>query len=564
MIRLHRFVNMQLSGLAALTVALVGCRSPEPSCINRYFLESTYSFDASPPPGASRRDSFADASDVDSSEPESAGARSAGDPKNEGRLPPPNEPLRLPPGLPGADVPPLRLPPLPSDATDAERRDVIRGLYPPLPVVDELPAWQVGLNERPLTLGVLQELALENSPVLRQASADVEVARGAMIQAGRPPNPSLGYQADTVRTANTNGYHGGYVQQTFVTAGKLRLAQEAAMVDLQNARISLRKARVEVASDVRANYFAAIVAREQLRLAEALAQFIEQIYETQIDLVEGGESAPYEPMQLRVLTLQSQANIVQAQREYESQWRQLAASLGLPDLPPTELAGSPDMPAPVIRYDQALALMLANHTDLAIAANSVGQARLLLRLAQVTPVPNVDAYVAVQHDYTFDPGTTTYNLQFGGDFPVLNRNRGNIISAQAQVYRAEQTIAQVRNDLTRGLADAFARYDASRVLLSSFRAQALRDQVRAYRGVYERYRNDPVGVQFNDVVVAQQVLAEALTQYVNDLGSQWQAVVELGRLTQVDDIYTLGVGTRDAPLPDLETLRTEELLPPLP
>jgi outer membrane protein TolC len=269
-------------------------------------------------------------------------------------------------------------------------------------------------------------------------------------------------------------------------------------------------------------------------------------------------------MQLRVLSLQSQANVVQAQREYESQWRQLAATIGLPDLPPTELHGSPDMPVPAIDYQQALATMLENHTDLAIASNAIGRARILLRLAQVTPVPDVNTYVAVQHDYTFDPGTTTYNLQLGGQLPVFNRNRGNIISAQAQRYRAEQTVAQVRNDLIRSLADAFARYDASRVLVNSYREQALRDQVRAYRGIYERYRNEPAGVQFNDVVVAQQVLADTLRQYVNVLGDQWQAVVDLAELTQVDDIYTLGAAVQVAPLPDLDEAPTEEPLPPLP
>jgi cobalt-zinc-cadmium efflux system outer membrane protein len=96
---------------------------------------------------------------------------------------------------------------------------------------------------------------------------------------------------------------------------------------------------------------------------------------------------------------------------------------------------------------------------LAIAANTIGQAGTLLRLAQVTPIPNIDTLVVVQRDNTFFPGATTVNLQVGGEIPVFNRNRGNIIAAQAQLHRAEQTVDQVRNDLTGALADAFARYD---------------------------------------------------------------------------------------------------------
>src|SRR5262245_15146366 len=41
-------------------------------------------------------------------------------------------PLRLPRNLPGADAPPIRLPPV-LPKTDAEREELMRRLYPPLP-----------------------------------------------------------------------------------------------------------------------------------------------------------------------------------------------------------------------------------------------------------------------------------------------------------------------------------------------------------------------------------------------------------------------------------------------
>jgi cobalt-zinc-cadmium efflux system outer membrane protein len=73
----------------------------------------------------------------------------------------------------------------------------------------------------------LHELARQNHPGLKAASASIEAARGLMVQAGLPPNPSVGYQSDTVRTANTPGYHGAYLQQTIVTARKLGPSKEA-------------------------------------------------------------------------------------------------------------------------------------------------------------------------------------------------------------------------------------------------------------------------------------------------------------------------------------------------
>jgi hypothetical protein len=100
------------------------------------------------------------------------------------------------------------------------------------------------------------------------------------------------------------------------------------------------------------------------------------------------------------------------------------------------------------------------------------------------------------------------------------------------------------------------------MLAESFRAEALRDQVRTYRGIYERYRNDPQGIQFNDVVVAQQTLALTLNQYIDVLGNQWQAVVDIGQLLQVDDIFLMGDAVHVAPIPALDASDAEEVPAP--
>ena len=227
------------------------------------------------------------------------------------------------------------------------------------------------------------------------------------------------------------------------------------------------------------------------------------------------------------------------------------AALGTPQLELGELAGRIDMPIPAIDYEGAKALMLSQHTDVAIARNNVVQAQYLLRLARVTPKPNVNTYVAVQHDDTFVPGGTTVNVQVGGPIPAFNRNRGGIVAAQAQLTQTHAGVTLAENQLVAKLADDFGRYESNRRLTQQFQSEALRDQVRTYRGVYQRYRIDAQGVQFTDVVVAQQTLSTLLTQYVNILAAQWQAVVDVARELQVDDVYQLGELVPVTPLPEI-------------
>src|SRR5439155_13827061 len=108
----------------------------------------------------------------------------------------------------------------------------------------------------------------------------------------------------------------------------------------------------------------------------------------------------------------------QARRRYTAAWKRLAATLGLPALPPTEVAGRVDMPSPVYRCPTVAARVLSLHTDVFTAQNTLQKARYNLRLAQITPIPDVDVIVRVQKDYTTSPFNVTPSVQVGVPVPL--------------------------------------------------------------------------------------------------------------------------------------------------
>ncbi len=465
-----------------------------------------------------------------------------------------SDPLKLPPQLPGTQTPDL-IAPLRDKLDPQAYREELKKLYPEPSAIPTntmaMPEATAGVS----ALESLHELARQNHPGLKAAAADVEAARGLMIQAGLPPNPSVGYQADTVRTLNTPGYHGAYLQQTIITAQKLGLAAEAAAVDYANATVQQRRTWVTVMTEIRRAYFDVLAARQRMVLASAFFELTHRAYEAQIQLVTAGEAAPYEPLQLRVILTQARASVIKSQQESIAAWRRLAAAVGCPDLQATPIDGRIDCSVPAIQYEEALARMNAVHTDLEIAENAVRKQQTLVTLADRQVIPDVNVGFVLQRDYTFEPGATTYNLMLGGDLPVLNRNQGNRIARRAEAVKASQQVQHTRNTLTAALASAFGKYEANRQLAESFQAEALRDQVRAYRGVYQRYLADPSSVSFNDVIVAQQTVAQVLNQYLDILESQWQSLVDIGELLQVDDLMELGPLSQVASVPDI----TQEL-----
>src|SRR5947209_11335046 len=173
------------------------------------------------------------------------------------------ERLEVPPEIPGADAPPARVPRR-EEGREAERNRIINEIYGTLP---PLPADPVPTQGPRLDLAELQRRATELHPTIRQAMHAVGSARGAAIQAGLPPNPSFGFEADTIGSGGTAGQQGAKYEQLIKTAGKLRLAQEAALMDVVNAQVALRKAQIDLATQVRSAYFGVLVAEEYLRLA---------------------------------------------------------------------------------------------------------------------------------------------------------------------------------------------------------------------------------------------------------------------------------------------------------
>jgi len=466
--------------------------------------------------------------------------------------------LTPPPGVPGSGAPDIVLPPV------QKRQEVdaaINRYFPALPPLGSDPQPLPGPEGHALALADLQKLALTNSPVLRQAAAAVQAAEGAARQARAYPNPTAGFVSQS-GAPNTGPNYGGFVGQLIKTANKLKLAEAAALMDLENARLRLRKAETDLFTQVRQNYFAVLVAEENVKADRALAQLTDEAFTVLVLQLKAGEVATYEPMQLRVVALQTRGALVQARNAYNTAWKQLAATLGLPAMPLTELAGRVDMPIPRYHYDRVLAQVLSAHTDVLTAQNDIQKARYNLSQAQVTPIPDVNVQASVVKDYTPPGPPGTYaGVHVSVALPVWDLNRGNIQQSQGNLLKAVEEPHAARDDLTSRLADAFGRYENGRILLEMYRKDILPNQVQAFRAAVARHALAPEiekGVPgYNDVITAEQTLVSVVTTYLGALGDQWKAVVDVAALLQTDDLFqSRGEVWSVAAIPDLERLLT--------
>jgi len=189
------------------------------------------------------------------------------------------------------------------------------------------------------------------------------------------------------------------------------------------------------------------------------------------------------------------------------------------------------------------------------------KAKYTLQQAKLVPLPDVEVRLLVQKDYTTPPNQIAHSAQVTIPVPLWDQNRGAIHQAEWLLAQATVGPDQARNALTVTLADAFNRYQTAQQQVD-IAMQQIRDQVRVYRGIYERRQKVPGDVSFGDVVTAQQTLAGFITGYVTALGLQWQAVVDVANLLQTDDLFQAGRLHEVDPVPDLEHFPLHHLLAP--
>ncbi|HEY7326719.1 MAG TPA: TolC family protein [Gemmataceae bacterium] len=444
--------------------------------------------------------------------------------------------LKIPPGLPGSDAPPLpdlrRLSP-------EERLRTIQKLYPELPPLAPEPTPEPGPNGTPFTLADLQKLAVENSPILRQAVSDVKEAEGRLVQAKTYSNPTI---APFYLQPNNNnaaaGAPGVFLDQPISTFGKKKMQVAVAQKQLDNAELALKRARFDLTTNVRNAYFALIVAKETLRVNVALVYFTDEIYRLYTGYLAAGVIAEFEPAPLRAQAWSNRLIYKQAINNYVYAWMQLVAAIGLPQLPLTDVAGSIDRLIPYYDYDKVQGYILNNHTDVLTARNGVLIAQYNLKLAQITPFGDFDLQYGINKEVTVAPFAYYNTFMVGMPLPIFDQNRGNIKAAQAQLIRAVEESHRVENALTGSLATSYANYKNNLFGLEYYRRYILPDQMTYYRGMFLRRQADPTASPA-DLVTAQQALTLNVQNYLGILGTLWSSVVSVADLIQTPDLFQM-------------------------
>ncbi len=323
-----------------------------------------------------------------------------------------------------------------------------------------------------LGLAELEQLACQYNPTILRFSALVASSRGLAYQAGRMPNPTVGYQGQQIGSKGQAEQHGAMINQDFVRREKRQLDRSVATQEIAQAEQRLAAQQQRVLTDVRNAYYRVLYVQQQIRALEDLRTIAQKAVDIAKQLLAAEEVAKTDLLQAEVEKQQAELQLANAQYTSQAAWSQLSAVVGQPiQLQP--LAG--DFFALTENYDfeQTLAWLTSQSPDVLAANARIYQARCYLQRQIVEPRPNL----SVQGLYNFVDngigGKPDAGLAVGLPLPLWNKNEGNIQSARQELIAAEQMLAQIQLRIKQELATVMEQYNRAKSQASYLNEQIL-------------------------------------------------------------------------------------------
>lgn len=379
-----------------------------------------------------------------------------------------------------------------------------------------------------ITLTALKDLALQHNPTLTQASAQVGIARGKAIQAGLYPNPTAGYVAEQIGAEGTAGeLQGLFVQQEFVTAGKLAISQGKYTQEIRQAQVQHEAQQYRILSSVRSAFYHTLVTQRQVEVREELLKIAEDAHTTTRGLVNVGQANRADLLQAEVQVRRMRAAVRAAQKKLQGHWHELTAVVGVPEMAFVSLEGDPEIPDhQVLAAEETLQQLLDCSPQLQAAWLEVARDQLAVRRELVEPISNIT--VRLETGYNFEAQDSVAGVTAGVRLPIFDRNQGSVMQARAELARAQAEISRIELMLRKKFGERFSDYEANLVTARSYEQELLPRAKEAYELYHESFKNRRAA--WPQVLVAQREYFQLNDEYLETLLELRDAEAEINGL----------------------------------
>lgn len=359
-----------------------------------------------------------------------------------------------------------------------------------------------------LSLNGAIAIALENNPLIQIANSEVDAASGRILQAGRIPNPELGFSLSEVPTnfalGDADQREIGIVQPIeFPTKRSSRI--DVAESDKEIITLQLERTKALVTAQVKKAYYAVLFSQEIVQSLEGQLNLLRDFRQLVQSQFEAAASNYLDVVRSKVEIARTTNDLTEARREAQLRETQLNLLLGRGNDAALQLTDSLAYVPIITNRDSLVAELQARSVALRIAQRTVARQQSVLGLAGTSYLP--DFSIGLSHQRTAEQppfnannftGVTTNSLgiQFGVSVPLWfwQEPRGQVREAEALVDIARVSFAATERAIRANIVNALRSVNVAEAQLQLFDRSLLADADDILKTGIDQYRNNQIDV----------------------------------------------------------------------
>ena len=396
------------------------------------------------------------------------------------------------------------------------------------PITSSVPFEYAGSTSLP----ELEQTALAVNPAVAEIQAEIESLRGKLTQAGLPPNPRVGINAEDIFEDGSAGRYGVFFGREVVRGNKLGRSRSVVCAEIEAAEQRLAVVQQRLLTDVRQRYYDLLVAQETIAMAEELVKISQNAVDVSEKLLEAKEAPQTSVLQSEVEL--ENAKVVQRQAENRqlAARRKLAGLLGESELLLEYVSGNPREILAMEDFEQSYDQLVISSPEVAALFAEVEQRRRQLNREIVKPIPNVTWQTTIQYDTVSD--SVVGGFQVGLPIPTLNRNQGAIHQARHQIVAAERRAEKKALDLRQRLAGAYESYLDAKLQVDAYDSEIIPKAKKTLDLVTKGYQEGEI--DFLQLLTAQRTYSQINLTYLQQLQQVWRQNVEIKGMLLSDSL----------------------------
>ena len=380
-----------------------------------------------------------------------------------------------------------------------------------------------------LSLEMATQILMDRNPTLLRERQSIAVARGALVDAKKIPNPDFQLSSESYPLFQSNP--GPFinnsetileVSQTIETAGKRRKRTAVASQDVQVSESSLRDVVRQLQLELKSRYFAVSLAKAQHDLAQEILSEYDKVVKVNEARYKQGEVSGFEFSRLQTERLRFFNDVIDSELQLKNSkvalLELLGADPGMTDFDVTDpLKSAPLSVSLPDLQEQAL----QTRPDLTAQRQRVERGSRELTFQKAQAIPNITPSFGYKRNLTQNAVAFGVNIPL----PLFNRNQGGIAQANAQSEQQRYEQTRVELGVRRDVQQAFNSVQAQNQRVEGLQKTYVPSAQRARDIAESSYRLGALElIGFLDV---QRAYREALRSYNQALFDQRAAVALL-------------------------------------